>query len=101
MAQTFDVISPIDGRVHVTRPHATDEELSAALDRAALAQRSWAHTPLAERRDAVGRMVDLLVAQSEEAALELTWQMGRPIRYAPGEIAGFAERGRSMMAAAE
>ncbi|RLB57279.1 MAG: aldehyde dehydrogenase [Deltaproteobacteria bacterium] len=101
MAQTFDVISPIDGRVHVTRPHATDDELGAALERAALAQRTWAGTSLDERREAVGRMIDLLVAQSEDAALELTWQMGRPIRYSPGEIAGFAERGRSMMAAAD
>jgi acyl-CoA reductase-like NAD-dependent aldehyde dehydrogenase len=50
-----------------------------------------------ERAVAVGRLVDSFVAKRDDIALELTWQMGRPIRYAPGEISGFEERARTMI----
>jgi acyl-CoA reductase-like NAD-dependent aldehyde dehydrogenase len=100
-ADTFDVVSPVDGKVLVTRPLATADELGAALDRAAVAQRAWARTPLSERRALVGRMVDAVAEKSEVLAKELTTQMGRPIRSTPGEIRGFEERGRGMMAMAE
>ena len=35
-----------------------------------------------------------------ELGEELTWQMGRPIRYTPGEIDRLAERARAMIALA-
>ena len=31
--------------------------------------------------------VDAFVARADEIAAEITWQMGRPIRYTPGECA--------------
>jgi len=101
MANTFDVVSPVDGRVYVSRPRASAEELAAALDRAAVAQRAWARTPLSERRAIVGRMLDAVLGKVDELALELTMQMGRPSRSTPGELRGFEERGRSMIAMAE
>jgi acyl-CoA reductase-like NAD-dependent aldehyde dehydrogenase len=42
-------------------------------------------------------MVELVVDQADVLGEELTWQMGRPVRYTPKEIAGgFAERARGM-----
>src|SRR5262249_55111739 len=35
-----------------------------------------------------------------EIAREITWQMGRPVRYSPGEVRGFEERARHMIAVA-
>ncbi len=35
-----------------------------------------------------------------EIAEEITWQMGRPISQAPGEVGGFEERARHMIAIA-
>ena len=35
-----------------------------------------------------------------EIAPELSWQMGRPVRYGAGEVRGFAERARTMLALA-
>ena len=32
-----------------------------------------------------------------DIAAEITWQMGRPIRHAPGEVRGFEERARYML----
>lgn len=100
MAETFDVVTPIDGSVwrrYETTPRETVERI---LDGAVAAQRSWAQVPLDERLVMLGRFVDHVVARSDELATELTWQMGRPLRDAPGEIRGFEERARHMLAIA-
>jgi acyl-CoA reductase-like NAD-dependent aldehyde dehydrogenase len=46
------------------------------------------------------KAVDAFVAKTTEIAAEITWQMGRPIRYTPGEVRGFEERARYMLSAA-
>ncbi|GIW33229.1 aldehyde dehydrogenase family protein [Meiothermus sp.] len=90
-------ISPVDGRVYAERDLAGPDELEAALARAAQAQKAWAKTSLEERMRIVARMVEVMLGAVEEVAQELTWQMGRPIRYSPKEITGgFAERARYM-----
>ncbi len=48
----------------------------------------------------IGRAVDAFVTKAADIAAEITWQMGRPIRHSPGEIRGFEERARYMLAAA-
>jgi acyl-CoA reductase-like NAD-dependent aldehyde dehydrogenase len=93
-------ISPIDGSVFVERPLAGDAEVEAALARSVTAQRDWKLRPLAERAALLSAFVDRFVARRDEIALELTWQMGRPTRYTPGEVRGFEERARTMIALA-
>src|SRR5208283_1894290 len=44
--------------------------------------------------------VDAFVARASDIAVEITWQMGRPIRHAPGEIRGLEERARYMLGVA-
>lgn len=90
-------ISPVDGRVYVERPLATSAEIAWALTAADKAQVAWAQTPLTERAAALSRFVDCFVANRDAIAEELTWQMGRPIRYTPGEVRGFEERARTMI----
>ncbi|MCB2099647.1 MAG: aldehyde dehydrogenase family protein [Rhodobacterales bacterium] len=97
---TLRTISPVDGSVYVERTLATEAEIAAALSRAVAAQRAWARTPLAERARLCTRMVDAFVARRDPIAIELTMQMGRPIRYAGGEVGGFEERARFMIDAA-
>jgi acyl-CoA reductase-like NAD-dependent aldehyde dehydrogenase len=46
-------------------------------------------------------MVDAMLAMREDIAPEIAWQMGRPIKYAGGELGGFEERARGMIALAE
>jgi acyl-CoA reductase-like NAD-dependent aldehyde dehydrogenase len=90
-------ISPVDGRIYVERTLAGPEELEQTLAQAARAQKAWAQTPLHERLAIVERMVEVMLGAVEAVAEELTWQMGRPIRYSPKEIqGGFAERARYM-----
>ncbi len=49
----------------------------------------------------MARAVDAFVAKKDTLALEITWQMGRPLSQSPGEIRGFEERARYMMGIAE
>ena len=101
MSTIQQTISPIDGSVYITRQLATPQEIDATLQRAVEAQSVWKHTTLDERTAICTRMVDALVANADELALELTWQMGRPVRYTPFEIkGGFQERARYMIAIA-
>jgi acyl-CoA reductase-like NAD-dependent aldehyde dehydrogenase len=91
-------ISPVDGRVVAERPLATPSEMEALLRRAIQAQRRWRSASLTERLAICERFVSLMERSAAELGEELTWQMGRPIRYTPNEILrGFAERARYMM----
>ncbi|MFB9147598.1 aldehyde dehydrogenase family protein [Halomonas alkalicola] len=94
-------ISPVDGSVYVERELADPAQIDATLSRAASAQRSWRETSIAERARLCSAMVDAFVARRDELASELTWQMGRPISAAGGEIGGFEERARGMIGLAE
>ncbi|MGK0617598.1 aldehyde dehydrogenase family protein [Meiothermus cerbereus] len=90
-------VSPVDGRIYVERTLAGPAALEQTLAQAAKAQKAWAQTPLHERLAIVERMVEVMLGAVEAVAEELTWQMGRPIRYSPKEIqGGFAERARYM-----
>ncbi|CEK10045.1 aldehyde dehydrogenase family protein [Legionella hackeliae] len=92
--------SPIDGSVYVERPYAKHAEIQSALLKAQIAQQQWRHTSVAVREKFCTAAIDALVAEKEAIANEICWQMGRPIRYAQGEIAGLEERARYMIATA-
>ncbi|EPC01427.1 aldehyde dehydrogenase [Litchfieldella anticariensis FP35 = DSM 16096] len=98
---TQKTISPVDGSVYVEREQADAAQVEATLERAVAAQRSWREVPLGERARLCSAMVDAFVARRDELAEELTWQMGRPIAAAGGEIGGFEERARTMIGLAE
>jgi acyl-CoA reductase-like NAD-dependent aldehyde dehydrogenase len=98
--QTIKVASPVDGRVYAERPLAGADEIAAVLVKASKAQQQWRTAKLQERLDVCGRFVDAMLARKAELGEELTWQMGRPIRYTPGEIDRLAERARAMIALA-
>ena len=93
-------ISPVDGRVYVERAPATAAEIDATLQRARLAQRQWRHVPIAERAALMERFCAAFEAARLRSPRELSWQMGRPIRYAPSEVRGTLERARYMIGAA-
>ena len=91
-------ISPVDGSIYAERQVASELEIEDKLTRATKAQREWKMTPISERASICRRMVSLLVGRAEQLGTELTWQMGRPIRYSPMEIrGGFQERALYMI----
>jgi acyl-CoA reductase-like NAD-dependent aldehyde dehydrogenase len=97
MQDTLKTISPVDGRLYVERPLETAPAIDRALDAARAAQRAWAALTLEERCATLSRGVDAFVAKAQDIALEITWQMGRPLRDSPGEVRGFEERARYML----
>ncbi len=94
------VISPIDGSVYAERELAKPAEIERALDRARTAQCAWRNVAVAERARFLNRFCDAFESKRDEIAGELTWQMGRPSRYAPNEVRGTLERARHMIAIA-
>jgi acyl-CoA reductase-like NAD-dependent aldehyde dehydrogenase len=94
------VISPVDNSVYAERPLAKPADIERALDLARKAQHAWRNTPIADRARILTRFCDLFAAKRDEIAHELTWQMGRPSRYAPNEVRGTLERARHMIAIA-
>lgn len=95
---TLQCISPVDGSVYLERPLQGQAEIDAALSRAQNAQTLWRRVSLAERQKIMLKFLDAMLARADEIGTELTWQMGRPVRYTPGEIkGGFAERVRYMV----
>lgn len=101
MTKTFSTISPIDNSVYVEREYATLSEIDVALTHAVKAQQKWKLVPLSERKRLCSAMVEAFVAKKEEIAEEICWQMGRPIRFAGGEVNGLAERSLAMIALAD
>jgi acyl-CoA reductase-like NAD-dependent aldehyde dehydrogenase len=99
---TQQTISPIDGSVCAEVELATAADLDAALERAVAAQRHWKRIAIGERAAMCRRAVELMVAQADRLATELTRQMGRPIAHGPMEIRrGFHERAIYMIEIAE
>ncbi|MGF6724527.1 acyl-CoA reductase-like NAD-dependent aldehyde dehydrogenase [Paraburkholderia sp. GAS41] len=94
-------LSPIDGSEFVRRPYASEAHIGQTLRSATIAQKAWAAMPLSERLALVGRAVDCFGENKAAIADAITRQMGRPLRYAGGEVDGFAARARHMMAIAE
>lgn len=101
MSSSFQVVSPVDGRVYVERPFATATEIESALQKARTAQASWRRVPIVERIAICQRAMEYMLARKDALGEELTWQMGRPIRYTPREIERMSERAFCMMGMAE
>lgn len=97
MTNTVSIISPIDDSVVAERPLATTKELHTVVQNAVRAQQAWRGVSIADKAVMCHRAIDLLLANSDVIAEEITRQMGRPLQYAPGELRGLAERGRYMI----
>lgn len=100
MTDTLKCITPVDDSVYVERPLATAAEIGSALIRAREAQQGWSSVPVEERCMLLEKAVDAFVAEGPAIAEEISWQMGRPVSQCPGEIGGFEERARHMLAIA-
>jgi acyl-CoA reductase-like NAD-dependent aldehyde dehydrogenase len=93
-------VSPIDGRTYVERTLAGYDQIDETLRVARHAFTEWRNTSLSERVAVLTRFCAEFERRGAEIASEITWQMGRPARYAPNEIRGTLERARHMIAIA-
>jgi len=97
MKNTFQVHSPIDNSIYLEREYADKNAIEIALANAKSAQKDWRKTTIAERTIICRKVIDYFLENTKEIALEITQQMGRPIRYTPFEIKGLKERAEYMI----
>jgi len=79
--ETFDDVTPIDGRV-IARVASTDEadvERAVAAARRAFDSGVWSRQPPRERKRVLQRFAELVLAHRDELALLETLDMGKPI----------------------
>ena len=82
----FDCLSPVDGRLltQVARCAEADVDAAVAAARTAFEDRRWAGLAPAQRKRAMIKFADLLLAHADELALTETLDMGKPVKYAKG-----------------
>ncbi|MCM2278900.1 MAG: aldehyde dehydrogenase family protein [Oligoflexia bacterium] len=83
---------PATGEIIERVPADSPLEIAKKARRARAAQKEWARTPLASRREAIRRFGLLLESRQDELARVLTRETGKPITQARAEIA--ATQGR-------
>ncbi|MGB4583775.1 MAG: aldehyde dehydrogenase [Rhodoferax sp.] len=82
--QTFDCISPVDGRLltSVARCGQADVDAAVAAGRAAFDDKRWRGLAPAARKRVMIKFADQLLAHADELARMETLDMGKPIQYA-------------------
>jgi len=84
--ETFDCISPLDGRVLTTVARGRQAEVDAAVAsaRQAFDDGRWAHKSPAQRKKLLQRFSEKILAAKEELALLETLDMGKPVQHSLG-----------------
>lgn len=80
------VMNPATGEVFDYVPHATAQDLEAAVQAAANAFTSWSTMPFRERASCLLRFGELVKAEEQELARALTMEQGKPLAHALGEV---------------
>src|SRR5919199_52726 len=89
--RTMEVEDPSTEEALCEVADATPEDARAALDAAVDAQAGWAATPPIERGEILRRAFEALSERTEELALLMTLEMGKPVAESETEIAYAAE----------
>jgi len=98
---TVKCVSPVNGEVYAEREYSDDSVVDKTFAAAREVQSNWAALPISKRAEYCTAAVDAMLAMADEIIPELSWQMGRPVRYGQGELNGFEERARHMISIAE
>lgn len=85
--RTISVRNPATGKEIASVPSVSRAEVSRAIAAAATAQALWAARPAKERSNILRAWFDLVVAATDDLALILTSEQGKPLAEARGEIA--------------
>jgi len=87
----FEVEDPSTGRAIARVADATIADADAALTIAAQTQQSWARTPPRERSEVLRRAFALMIERTDDLALLMTLEMGKPLAESRAEVAYAAD----------
>jgi acyl-CoA reductase-like NAD-dependent aldehyde dehydrogenase len=84
--QTFDCLSPVDGRLLATVARGAQADIDAAVAaaRAAFDDRRWSGMAPAQRKRIMIKFAEQVAAAGDELALTEILDMGKPLTYAKG-----------------
>jgi succinate-semialdehyde dehydrogenase / glutarate-semialdehyde dehydrogenase len=85
--ETLDVFNPADGSLVGQVPYLSPDEMSAVITAAQEAQKAWAQLPAKQRAARLRQWFDLMMHHVDDLALIMTWEQGKPLAEAKGEIA--------------
>ncbi len=83
---TFDVTNPARGDVIATVPDLGRAETARAIEAAKDAQKDWAAQPAKARANILRKWFDLMIANTEDLAIIMTAEQGKPLAEARGEV---------------
>ncbi|KAI8374457.1 Aldehyde/histidinol dehydrogenase, partial [Radiomyces spectabilis] len=86
-SETFRVIDPANGEEIGQLPEMGAKETKEAIQVASDAFKKWSRTTAKERHDLLKKWYDIVMANQEDLATILTWENGKTIAEARGEIA--------------
>jgi succinate-semialdehyde dehydrogenase / glutarate-semialdehyde dehydrogenase len=86
MSETIVTVNPATGAELARYPVMTREQIDAALDRAADAQRAWAGVGFKVRAEVLRAAAGLLRGRVEELAVLITREMGKPLAESRAEV---------------
>ena len=86
-----DVFNPATNEVIGTLPHATRDDLDAALASAHRAFETWRHSSPMERSKVLRRVAELARERAQDIGRNLTLDQGKPIAEAIGEVVSCSE----------
>jgi succinate-semialdehyde dehydrogenase/glutarate-semialdehyde dehydrogenase len=89
--ETLGVEDPSTGETLIEVADATPDDAKAALDACCEAQAEWAVHPPRERGEILRRAFERITERTDELALLMTLEMGKPIAESKAEIAYAAE----------
>ena len=84
---TFGVEDPSTGKTLVEIADASVADGRAAIDAAVAAQKDWAATPPRDRGEILRKAFELITERTEELAMIMTLEMGKPLSESRAEIA--------------
>ena len=89
--KTFDVLDPATGKVLKTISDASFEDGQLAITAAHETQKTWARTAPRQRAELLRAAFEKLTELSDEFAILMSLEMGKPFAEAKGEVAYGAE----------
>ena len=84
---TLEVINPVNQEIIGHVPNCGADETNVAINAAAAAQKKWQKYPAKEKASILRNFYDLLCSNQEDLAKILTYEQGKPLAEAIGEIA--------------
>jgi succinate-semialdehyde dehydrogenase/glutarate-semialdehyde dehydrogenase len=79
-------ISPVDGSVLAEYVETPASDVQRHIEEAASRQRKWEQTEIADRSAPMMKLAELLEANTEEIALMMTDEMGKPLAQSRAEV---------------